>query len=68
MIVWINGIWLISVARVVWLVHRSRPTVAKFCEWQCTVMVVNESELSGSILTVCEGSNTVYDMSMLRFC
>ena len=29
------------------------------CEWQCTVVVTNKSELSVCPLTVCEGSNSV---------
>ena len=59
MIVWMTDVWLIFVARVVLLVHESRLTVVKFCERQFTVVVMNESELSVCLLTVCEGSNTV---------
>ena len=63
MIVWMKDVWLIFVARVVLLVHESRLTVVKFCEWYFTVVVMNE--LSVCLLTVCEGSNTV--QSVLYF-
>ena len=59
MIVWKLDVWLIFMVMVVWLVHESRLTVVKFCEWQCMVVVMNESKLSVFLLTVCEGSNTV---------
>ena len=64
---WINGIWLIFVARVVWLVDEFSLTVMKFCEWQCMGVVMNESELSDCPLTVYEGSNTVTEFCTILF-
>ena len=59
MLVCINSVWLISVVTHGCPVQESRLIVVKFSELQCTLMVMNKSELCVCPLTVCEGSNTV---------
>ena len=66
MVLCIDGFCTISVAWYAWLVHGSRLTVVKMCH--AHLVVVNKSVLGVSILTVCEGSNTVFVFCTILFC
>ena len=59
MTTWMTNVWEIFNAWNIWLMLASRLTVVEFSEWQCMVVMSNEKELCGCLLTECEGSNTV---------